>query len=114
MGPGLRARDLPGDPTAVVLNRVSYAPLDAWAYKNGIKLHFMRPGKPVVNAYAESFNGCFRDECLNQHWCTTQGILGKLLDHQKTGSHGMLEPLPGGYWTSDLRLAQLADSRALG
>ena len=31
--------------------------LDAWAYQRGVKLHFIRPGKPVENAYAESFNG---------------------------------------------------------
>ena len=33
-----------------------------------MKLHFIRPGKPVENAYVESFNGKFRDECLNEHW----------------------------------------------
>ena len=33
-----------------------------------MKLHFIRPGKPVENAYIESFNGKFRDECLNEHW----------------------------------------------
>lgn len=42
--------------------------LDAWAYERGIKLQFIRPGKPVDNAYMESFNGKFRDECLNQNW----------------------------------------------
>jgi len=42
--------------------------LDGWAYKAGVKLHFIRPGKPTENAYAESFNGKFRDECLNEHW----------------------------------------------
>lgn len=41
--------------------------LDAWAYQRGIKLHFIRPGKPVENAYIESFNGRFRDECLNEN-----------------------------------------------
>ncbi|MBT4559886.1 MAG: transposase [Planctomycetes bacterium] len=29
---------------------------DAWAYKNGIELHFIAPGKPTENAFAESFN----------------------------------------------------------
>lgn len=38
---------------------------DAWAYQRGIKL---QPGKPVENAYIESFNGHFRDECLNENW----------------------------------------------
>ena len=42
--------------------------LDAWAYRNGVQLEFSRPGKPTDNAFAESFNGRFRDECLNLHW----------------------------------------------
>jgi putative transposase len=42
--------------------------LDAWAYRNGVQLEFSRLGKPTDNAFAESFNGRFRDECLNQHW----------------------------------------------
>jgi len=42
--------------------------LDAWAYERGIKLQFIRPGKPVDNCYMESFNGRFRDECLNENW----------------------------------------------
>ena len=39
--------------------------LDRWAYDNGVTLDFSRPGKPTVNPYVESFNGSFRDECLN-------------------------------------------------
>jgi putative transposase len=42
--------------------------LDAWAYHRGVELHFIRPGKPVDNAFIESFNGKFRDECLNENW----------------------------------------------
>lgn len=42
--------------------------LDAWAYERGIKLQFSRHGKPVDNAFMESFNGKLRDECLNQNW----------------------------------------------
>jgi putative transposase len=42
--------------------------LDAWAHERGVKIAFIRPGKPVENAYIESFNGKFRDECLNEHW----------------------------------------------
>jgi putative transposase len=42
--------------------------LDAWAYQRGIKLTFIRPGRPVENAYIESFNGRLRDECLNENW----------------------------------------------
>ncbi|MFN5707804.1 MAG: integrase core domain-containing protein, partial [Planctomycetota bacterium] len=42
--------------------------LDLWAYWNGVKLDFSRPGKPTDNAFIESFNGKFRAECLNEHW----------------------------------------------
>lgn len=41
--------------------------LDAWAHENKVKLRFIQPGKPVQNAYIESFNGKLRDECLNEH-----------------------------------------------
>ena len=39
--------------------------LEEWAYRHGVKLDFIRPGKPVENAYIESFSGRLRDECLN-------------------------------------------------
>ncbi|RIJ85545.1 hypothetical protein RSP822_15200 [Ralstonia solanacearum] len=42
--------------------------LDAWAYESGVTLSFIQPGKPVDNAYIASFNGRFRDECLNERW----------------------------------------------
>lgn len=42
--------------------------LDLWAYENGVTLDFSRPGKPTDNPYIESFNGSFRDECLNLNW----------------------------------------------
>ena len=42
--------------------------LDEWAFRKGVKLNFIRPGKPIENAFAESFNGRLRDECLNTNW----------------------------------------------
>lgn len=42
--------------------------LDKWAYENGVEIDFSRPGKPTDNAKNESFNGRFREECLNAHW----------------------------------------------
>lgn len=50
--------------------------LDAWAYAHHVQLSFIDPGKPVQNAYIESFNGKLRDECLNEHWFVT-------LDHAR-------------------------------
>jgi len=42
--------------------------VDLWAYWNHVTLDFSRPGKPMDNAMIESFNGSFRDECLNVNW----------------------------------------------
>lgn len=42
--------------------------VDLWCYSQGVKLDFSRPGKPTDNAFIESFNGRFRQECLNSHW----------------------------------------------
>ena len=54
--------------------RVDYGPdftskrLDQWAYLNRVELDFSRPGKPTYNAFIESFNDRFRQECLNENW----------------------------------------------
>ena len=42
-----------------------------WAHTRGVQLFLIEPGKPNQNAYIESFNGRFRDECLNEHWFTS-------------------------------------------
>jgi putative transposase len=43
------------------------AALDAWPHKTGVKLDFITPGRPIQNAFRESFLGKFRNECLNQN-----------------------------------------------
>jgi putative transposase len=42
--------------------------LFAWSARTGVRLRFIRPGKPIQNGFVESFIGRFRGECLNQHW----------------------------------------------
>src|SRR5260370_2047151 len=42
--------------------------MDLWAYRNGVKIGFSRPGKPTDNAFVESFNGTFRAEYLDTNW----------------------------------------------
>jgi len=69
--------------------------LDNWAYQRGVKLTFIRPGKPVENAYIESFNGRFRDECLNENWFLTlehaRGIIEKWrVDYNNERPHSSL------------------------
>ena len=39
-----------------------------WSEKAGVELHFIQPHQPKQNAFVESFNGTFRDNCLNEHW----------------------------------------------
>ena len=61
-------------PEAIVLDNgpeLTSRALDQWAYERGVRLRFIEPGKPVQNAYIESFNGRLRDECLNEHWFST-------------------------------------------
>ena len=70
-----------GYPRAIVCDNgpefVSAA-LDEWAHRHQVVLDFIDPGKPVQNAFIESFNGTFRDECLNESWFVS------LADAQRT------------------------------
>ena len=59
--------------------------LDRWAYDRYVTLDFSRPGKPTDSPYFESFNGRFRDECLNVHWFLS------LPDAQEKIEHGRQE-----------------------
>lgn len=72
--------------------------MDSWAYRHGIELDFIRPGKPVENAYVESFNGRLRDECLNTHlFFDMQDAQEKLAcwqrDYNEERPHGKLGSL---------------------
>lgn len=68
---------------------------DQWADRNEIELDYIDPGKPVQNAVMESFNGRFRDECLNSHWFTSlddarQTIEAWRLDYNQERPHSSL------------------------
>ena len=54
--------------------------LDTWAYRANVRLSFIRPGKPNENAYIESFNGKFRDECLNEHWFISMAHARRIIE----------------------------------
>jgi putative transposase len=86
--------------------------LDRWAYRRGVKLHFIAPGKPEQNAYVESFNGKFRDECLNEHWFADLGEAREKIeswrqDYNQRRPHSAL-----GYRTPEEFAAQAAARRA--
>ena len=69
--------------------------LDQSAYTIGIKLQFITPGKPIENAFVESFNGRLRDECLNEHWFLSLADARQLveawrLDYNRARPHSAL------------------------
>jgi putative transposase len=55
--------------------------LHLWAQCSGVTLHHIQPGKPMQNAFIESFNGTFRDDCLNQHWFGSLAEARLLIEH---------------------------------
>jgi putative transposase len=60
-----------GAPDEIVLDNgpeLAGKAVDQWAYERGVQLRFIEPGKPVQNAFVESFQGRLRDECLDRHW----------------------------------------------
>ncbi len=69
--------------------------MDAWAYSHGIEVRLIEAGKPTQNAYVESFNGKFRDECLNEHWFATlaearRQIAAWRIDYNENRPHSSL------------------------
>lgn len=89
--------------------------LDAWAHRRGVRLQFIEPGRPVQNAFIESFNGRLRDECLNGHVFTSledarekieiwrvdynrnrpHGSLGRMTPEEFARQHEVMKPDPG-------------------
>jgi len=70
--------------------------LDGWAYDHGVELCFIDPGKPTQNAYIESFNGRFREECLNLNWFTSLNEAQRIIedwriDYNEQRLHSSLE-----------------------
>lgn len=93
-----RLADEYGLPAALVLDNgpeFTSRALEEWAYRRGVQLHFIQPGKPTQNAFVESFNGRFRDECLNEHWFASlaearERIEEWRVDYNQVRPHGSL------------------------
>lgn len=85
--------------------------LDQWAYHRGVKLNFIRPGKPIENAYAESFNGRLRDECLNENWFSSMQEARSVIenwrrDYNDVRPHSALGGLAPRWFAEQARLKQ--------
>jgi putative transposase len=64
------ARDR-GLPEAIVMDNgpeFTSKAMFLWSQRTRVQLRFIQPGKPIQNAFVESFNGKLRDACLNEHW----------------------------------------------
>ncbi len=111
------ARSIPGERVTRVLDRIAAQrgypkavvtdngpefrglSMDHWAHRHGVQLMFIEPGRPVQIAYCESFNGRFRDECLNSEWFDgLQDAVEKIeawrIDYNEVRPHGSLGKVP--------------------
>jgi putative transposase len=81
----------------------------AWCLQHGIEHLLIEPGRPIQNAYIESFNGKFRDECLNEHWFTTLlqarvVIAAWRVDYNEVRPHGSCGRIPPAEFAARHRL----------
>ena len=87
--------------------------LDQWAHAHDVRLHFSRPGKPVDNAFIESFNGRLRDECLNTNWFyglehARESINQWIEDYNERRPHSSIAGLtPAEYERAHIRTSQV-------
>lgn len=59
--------------------------MDQWAFEHGVELRLIQPGKPTQNGFIESFNGRFRDECLNENWFSDIGHAKRIINDWRQG-----------------------------
>ena len=83
--------------------------MDRWAYGKGINLKLIAAGKPTQNAYVESFNGKFRDECLNDHHFNNLAHARALIsqwrqDYNQNRPHSSLGRMPPAEFAARHRL----------
>ena len=93
------------------------AQMDLWAYANAVKLDFSRRGKPTDNAFIESFNGRFREECLNTHWFQSKEDAKEKIDawrweYNETRPHRSLKGLTPREFARLSSTNQAADSHS--
>jgi putative transposase len=88
--------------------------MDRWAYRRRVALKLIAAGKPTQNAFIESFNGKFRDECLNDHHCNNLAHARVLIadwrrDDNETRPHSSLGRIPPAEFAARHRLRAAGD-----
>ena len=92
--------------------------LDRWAYEHGVDLKLIAAGKPTQNAYIESFNGKFRDECLNDHYFNNLAHARVVIaewrrDYNETRPHSSLGRMPPAEFAARHRLIATATDQKI-
>ncbi|WP_417471554.1 IS3 family transposase [Luteimonas mephitis] len=87
----------------------------AWTQRHGIEHLLIEPGKPMQNGYIESFNGKFRDECLNEHWFTSLAQARKVItewrrDYNEVRPHSSCGRIPPAKFAANHRAQQPTDA----
>jgi len=87
----------------------------AWTQRHGIEHLLIEPGKPMQNGYIESFNGKFRDECLNEHWFTSlaqarQVIADWRRDYNEVRPHSSCGRIPPAQFAANHRAQQATNT----
>ena len=80
----------------------------AWTQQHGIKHPLIEPGKPMQNGYIESFNGKFRDECLNEYWFTSLAQAREVIadwrrDYNEVRPHSSCGRIPPSHFAANYR-----------
>jgi len=70
-----------------------------WCERKQVRLDYIQPGKPMQNGHVESFNGKFRDECLNAHWFTSLRQARNIIENWRCGYNGTRPHSALGYKT---------------
>jgi putative transposase len=88
----------------------------AWTQRHGIRHLLIQPGKPMQNGYIESFNGKFRDECLNDHWFTSlqqarEVIANWRIDYNEVRTHSSCGRIPPAQFAANHRQQQEAKAK---
>ena len=91
--------------------------LGDWAYRRDVQLDFIRPGKPVENAFIEAFNGRLRDECLNVHqFASLADAPSKIeawrIDYNQRRPHSSLDHLTPNEFAEQRQATRVAEGAA--
>ncbi len=88
--------------------------VDQWAYQNRVALHFIERGKPTQNALIESFNGKFRDECLNQNWFVSLNDARRIIENWRVDYNTVRPHSSLGYRTPAEFAAEIGGEKGCG